>query len=183
MKVTNKGLMIFGGILAGGAIVFIFYNRAKKSAEVDFFLEKIKDFKTQNQGDINIVENLYKKNLLDVKANPLPKGVKIFNNKKEDFGKISVQLANDFRKAIEGAGTNTDLFYNTINKIGSVLEWQMVNLAYTGLTKRSLIGDLTEESAFRKGSIGILTTSQGGSILFVDKLANILKSMPQYRFK
>lgn len=183
MNLKDNKLLLIGGTLVVGATIFILYNRSKKSAEVDFMLEKIAEFKTENQGDINIVENLYKKNLLDVKANPLPKGVKIFNNKKEDFGKISVQLANDFRKAIEGAGTNTDLFYNTINKIGSVLEWQMVNLAYTGLTKRSLIGDLTEESAFRKGSIGILTTSQGGSILFVDKLANILKSMPQYRFK
>ena len=168
---NNKGLVI-GGIVVIGTTIFILYNRAKKSAEVDFILEKIAQSKTENNGDVNIVENLYKKNLLDTKANPLPKGAKIFNNKKEDFGKIAVQLAGDFRKAIEGASTNTDLFYNTLNKIGSALEWQMVNSGYTGLTKRSLMQDMLEETALRKGSIGILTTPQGGSILLVDKFCS-----------
>jgi hypothetical protein len=183
MNLKDNKLLIIGGIIVTGTTIFILYNRAKKSAEVDFILEKIEEFKTENSGDVNIIENLYKKNLLDTKTNPLPKGVKIFNNKKEDWGKITVQLASDFRKAIERVGTDTDSFYNTLNKIGSVLEWQMVNLAYVKLTTRNLMQDIFEESAFRKGSIGILTTSQGGSILLVDRLANILKTMPQYRFK
>lgn len=183
MKVTNKGLMIFGGILAGGAIVFIFYNRAKKSAEVDFFLEKIKDFKTQNQGDVNIIENLFKKNLLDTKANPLPKGVVIFNTSKDNWGKITVQLAEDLRKSLEGLGTNTTVFYNTLGKIKSVLEFQMVNKAYVMLTKRNIMDDIYDESAFKKDVYEMALTPQGGSIFLVDKLANYLKNLPAYRFK
>ena len=58
MNLKDNKLLIIGGIIVTGTTIFILYNRAKKSAEVDFILEKIEEFKTENSGDVNIIENL-----------------------------------------------------------------------------------------------------------------------------
>jgi hypothetical protein len=183
---TKKGrnaVLIISGVLVTGTIAWIIYNRKKKESEVELILAKIGEAKTENQGDVNIAENLFKKNLLDVKKNPLPAGVKIFNNKgSEDSWKEAVKLAKDLKTSIEGGGTNETLFYSTLSKIKSVLEWQMVNNAYTLLTKRMLYKDMLEEAALRKGAVGIVFSNQDESVLFVDKLASYLKNLPTYRF-
>lgn len=179
----NKGLII-GGTLVIGTTIWILYNRNKKSAEVDFILDKIKSSRTENQGDVNVIENLYNKNLLDTKSNPMPKGAIVFNNKgKADSSKVAVQLASDFKKAIEGASTDTDLFYKTLRKIKSVFEFQMVSAGYTLLTKRDLMKDIISEVKLRKSAWGIVTANEGDSILLEDELANYLKLLPKYRFK
>lgn len=173
-KKSRNAALIISGIIITGTIAFIVYNRKKKGAEVELILSKIGDAKTENKGDINIVENLFKKDLSKL---PLPQGAKTISNTD------AANIANELRKAIEGAGTDETKFYTALNKIKSVLDWQKVNFAYTYLTKRSLYKDMYEESALRKGSWGIITANEDESVIFVDKLANFLKGLPQYNFK
>ncbi len=174
---TKKGkniALIISGVVITGTIVWIVYNRKKKESEVELILSKIGESLTENKGDVNIVENLFK---TDLSKLPLPQGAKTISSSD------AVNIAKELKNSIEGIGTSEPKFYAALNKIKSVLDWQKVNFAYTYLTKRSLYKDMYEEQALRKGSWGVITANEDESVIFVDKLANFLKGLPKYNFK
>lgn len=175
---TKKGkniALIISGVVITGTIVWIVYNRKKKEAEVELILSKIGEAKTENKGDVNIIENLFKKDLSKVAP---PQGAKFLNEVD------SIKVAQELKDSIESwKGTDETKFYTALNKVKSVYDWQRVVFAYKGLTKRFLYKDMLQEGALRKGTLSMLTTNEDESILFVDKLANYLKNLPTYRFK
>lgn len=140
----NKKIALIGGITIVGVITYVLINRARKQKEVDLILKYLGQTPNLKDAEANI--NALKEMSADANSVPADKKAKALADLKK-LGSAGLQkIAKDMYDSMQGAGTNTDMFFKALNQIPSLFIFKQVETIYNKSYKSDLLKDIEGEA-------------------------------------
>lgn len=140
----NKKIALIGGITIVGVITYVLINRARKQKEVDLILKYLGQTPNLKDAEANI--NALKEMSADFNSVPADKKKKALADLQKLGANGLTKIATDMYNSMQGAGTNTDMFFKALNQIPSLFIFKNVELVYNKNFKSDLLKDIEGEA-------------------------------------